>query len=88
MLNPIWLLSIAILWYKKITSLPKLYFLSSKRLGLLKFDCTCHISIVILERFVGRFLSFMPLPMSVIASKFYFLIIFYLFLPLFIFLAR
>ena len=25
-MNPIWLLSIAILWYKKITSLPKLYF--------------------------------------------------------------
>ena len=65
---------------KKKTSLPKLYFLSSKRLGLLKFDCTFYISIVILERFVGRFLFFMPSPMSVIASKFifsyYFLFIF------------
>ena len=55
-------------------------FFLRKRLGLLKFDCTCHISIVILERSVGRILSFVPSPMCVIASKFlfsyYFLFIF------------
>ena len=80
MLNPIWLLSIAILWYKKKPLFRNYIFFLSKRLGLLKFDCTCHVSIVILERSVGRILSFMPSPMSVIASKFlfsyYFLFIF------------
>ena len=56
---------------------------------VLKFDCTCHISTVILERSIGRFLSFMPSPMSIVASKFtFFYIIFYLFLSLFILLAR
>ena len=85
MLNPIWLLSIAILWYKKKQPLFQNYiFFLRKCLGLLKFDCTCHVSIVILERSVGRILSFIPSPMSVIASKFifsyYFFIYFYLWL--------
>ena len=64
-------------------------FFLRKRLGLLKFDCTCHISIVILERSIGHFLSFMPSPMSIVESKFtFFYIIFYLFLSFFILLAR
>ena len=33
MLNPIWLLSIAILWYKQVTSLSKLYFKTQKAIS-------------------------------------------------------
>ena len=81
MLNPIRLLSIAILWYKKNNLSTETIFSFFVNAWLLKFDCTCQVLIVILERSVGRFLSFMPSPMSVIASKFIF---FYYFLFIFI----